>query len=100
MSTHDNTAAQRTFGGAVNSGDLGALDDLGSPDLTGAENDVSFAYTVTGTHQGPMQRHGATGKSVKIRSRQISRFSGGKLVERWGSSDGMSMMTQLGLARA
>ncbi len=137
MSTQDNIAAQQAFGEAVNSADLGALDDLVSPDcvdhepapsqgcaapgyrrffaqmstafpdqhievehLTAAENVVAFAYTLTGTHLGPLQRHGATGKSVKIRALQISRFSGGKMVERWGSSDEMGMMTQLGLARA
>jgi len=137
VSTQHNIAAQQAFGEAVNSGDLGALDDLVSPvcvdhdpapsrgpgrpgyrrffaqmrtafpdlhieveHLTAAENDVAFAYTLTGTHQGPLQGHGATGKSVKIRGLQISRFSGGKMVERWGSSDEMGMMTQLGLARA
>lgn len=135
MSTQHNIAAQQAFGEAVNSGDLGALDDLVSPDcvdhdpapsqgpgaagyrafftqmraafpdlhievehLTAAEEDVAFAYTLTGTHQGPLQGHGATGRPVKIRGLQISRFAGGKLVERWGSSDEMGMMTQLGLA--
>ena len=135
VSAQDNVAAQPAFGETVNSGDLGALDDLVSPDcvdhdpapsqepgaagyrrffgqmrtafpdlhievehLTAAENDVAFAYTLTGTHRGPLQGHGATGKSVKIRGLQISRFSGGKVVERWGSSDEMNMMTQLGLA--
>ncbi|QNK80406.1 ester cyclase [Nakamurella sp. PAMC28650] len=66
--------------------------------LTAAGDDVAFAYTITGTHQGSLQGHGATGKSVKIRGMQISRFAGGKMVERWGSSDELGMMTQLGLA--
>jgi predicted ester cyclase len=44
--------------------------------------------------------HQATGKSVSIHGLQISRFADGKLVERWGSSDQLGMLTQLGLAQA
>jgi predicted ester cyclase len=41
----------------------------------------------------------ATGKKVSYRGMQISRFdSDGKLVERWGSSDELGMLRQLGLA--
>ena len=66
--------------------------------LTAAGDDVAFAYTLTGTHQGRLMGHQPTGRKVSIRGVQISRFSGGKLVERWGSSDEMGMMAQLGLA--
>lgn len=63
-----------------------------------ADNDqVAFAYTLTGTHQGPFQGHDATGKPIKVRGVQISRFADGKMVERWGSSDELGIMTQLGL---
>jgi len=61
-------------------------------------DDVAFAYTTTGTHQGPLMGHEPTGKNVSIRGMQISRFSGGKMAERWGSSDELGMLTQLGLA--
>ncbi len=63
--------------------------------LTAADDDVAFAYT--GTHQGPLMGHDATGKAIKIRGMQISRFQDGKLVERWGSSDELGMLFQLGL---
>lgn len=64
-----------------------------------AENDqVAFAYTLTGTHQGSFQGHDATGRSVKVRGMQISRFTDGKLAERWGSSDELGILTQLGLS--
>jgi steroid delta-isomerase-like uncharacterized protein len=61
------------------------------------EDTVAFAYTLTGTHQGPFQGHEATGKSISVRGLQISRFEGSLLVERWGSSDELGIMTQLGL---
>ena len=66
--------------------------------LTASGDDVAFAYTLTGTHQGPLMGHRATGKSVRIRGLQISRFQAGKMVERWGSSDELGMLQQLGLA--
>jgi len=66
--------------------------------LTATEDDVAFAYTVTGTHQGPLQGHAATGKPFTMRGVQLGRFEDGLLVERWGSTDQLGMMTQLGLA--
>ncbi|MBO1766653.1 ester cyclase [Allobranchiibius sp. GilTou38] len=66
--------------------------------LVADDDQVAFAYTLTGTHNGPFQGHDATGKAFKARGVQISKFADGKLVERWGSSDELGMMTQLGLA--
>ncbi|HEY1158114.1 MAG TPA: ester cyclase [Arthrobacter sp.] len=66
--------------------------------LTATDDDVAFAYTVTGTHQGPLMGHPPTGQTIQIRGMQIGRFEAGKLVERWGSSDQLGMLTQLGLA--
>jgi steroid delta-isomerase-like uncharacterized protein len=66
--------------------------------LTATEDDVAFAYTVTGTHQGPLQGHAGTGKAFTMRGVQLGRFDNGVLVERWGSTDQLGMMTQLGLA--
>lgn len=66
--------------------------------LTATDDDVAIAYTLTGTHQGPLMGHEPTGRSISIRGVQIGRFSGGKLTERWGSSDQLGMLTQLGLA--
>lgn len=65
--------------------------------LTASDDDVAFAYTLTGTHQGPFHGHDATGKQIKVRGVQISRFENNKMVERWGSSDEMGIFTQLGL---
>jgi predicted ester cyclase len=38
-----------------------------------------------------------TGKKVSIRGVQISKFRDGKMVERWGSSDELGMLQQLGV---
>ena len=59
---------------------------------------VAFAYTLTGTNNGPFQGHDATRKPIKIRGLQISKFTDGKMTERWGSSDELGIMTQLGLS--
>lgn len=66
--------------------------------LTASGDDVAFAYTVSGTHQGDFQGNAPTGKSFSVRGVQISRIRDGKLVERWGSSDQLGILTQLGLA--
>ncbi|MFG2943783.1 ester cyclase [Streptomyces adustus] len=67
--------------------------------LVASDDEVAFAYTITGTHLGPLMGHPATGRTVSYRGMQISRFdSDGKLVERWGSSDELGMLRQLGLA--
>ena len=66
--------------------------------LVANETDVAFAYVLTGTHQGPLMGHAATGKTMSVRGMQISRFENGKLVERWGSTDQQGMLEQLGLA--
>ena len=65
--------------------------------LVANDTDVAFAYTLTGTHQGPLMGHPASGKTMSVRGMQISRFENGKLVERWGSSDQQGMLAQLGL---
>jgi predicted ester cyclase len=39
-----------------------------------------------------------TGKMMKVRGVQISKFKDGKMVERWGSSDELGMLQQLGVA--
>ncbi|MGW8688356.1 ester cyclase [Streptomyces sp. NPDC055817] len=67
--------------------------------LVATDDELAFAYSITGTHLGPLMGQPATGKKVSYRGMQISRFdSDGKLVERWGSSDELGMLRQLGLA--
>ncbi|MEV7868838.1 ester cyclase [Streptomyces sp. NPDC088124] len=66
--------------------------------VVATDDEVAFAYTITGTHLGELMGHAATGRTVSYRGMQISRFADGKLVERWGSSDELGMLRQLGLA--
>lgn len=65
--------------------------------LVAAEDKVAFAYTLTGTHKGEFMGVPPTGKKIKARGMQISRFKDGKLVERWGSSDELGILKQLGV---
>lgn len=77
------------------------------PDLTVAletlvadEESVAFAYTLTGTQNGSYMGFAPTGRKMKIRGMQISKFKDGKMVERWGSSDELGMLQQLGVVAA
>jgi steroid delta-isomerase-like uncharacterized protein len=61
------------------------------------DENVSFAYTLRGTHQGDFMGIPGTGNSVEVRGMQISRFKDGKMVERWGSSDELGILKQIGV---
>ena len=61
------------------------------------DESIAFAYTLSGTHKGPLMGIPATGKKVSIRGVQLSKFRDGKMVERWGSSDQLGMLQQLGV---
>ena len=76
-----------------------AFPDLNAaPDALVADDEsVAFAYTLTGTHNGPLMGIPPTGKKVRIRGLQFSKFKDGKMVERWGSSDQLGLLTQLGV---
>jgi steroid delta-isomerase-like uncharacterized protein len=52
-----------------------------------------------GTHKGPLMGIPATGKKISIRGVQISKFRDGKMAERWGSSDQLGMLEQLGVTQ-
>lgn len=64
------------------------------------EENVAIAYTVTGTHEGDFMGVGPTGKKIKARGMQIARFEEGRIAERWGSSDQLGILKQLGQASA
>ena len=61
------------------------------------EDAIAIAYTLAGTHNGPLGKILPTGKKVKIRGMQISKFKDGKMVERWGSSDERTLLKQIGV---
>jgi steroid delta-isomerase-like uncharacterized protein len=64
------------------------------------EEAIAFAYTFSGTQDGPLMGIPASGKKVRIRGMQISKFKDGKMVERWGSSDQLGILQQIGLSLA
>ncbi|WP_158996140.1 ester cyclase [Mucilaginibacter sp. L196] len=64
--------------------------------LVADEDNVAFAYTLTGTHKGDFNGISATGKKIKARGLQISKFKNGKMIERWGSSDELGILKQIG----
>jgi steroid delta-isomerase-like uncharacterized protein len=63
------------------------------------EESLAFAYTMTGTHRGSLMGIPPTGKKMRIRGVQISKFRDGKMVERWGSSDQLGMLQELGVTQ-
>ena len=60
------------------------------------ENNLAMAYKIHGTHKGDFLGIAPTGKSVEARGMQIGRYENGKIVERWGSSDELGLVKQLG----
>jgi steroid delta-isomerase-like uncharacterized protein len=60
------------------------------------DDHVVVAYTLTGTHDGDFQGIAPTGNKFEISGIQIGRFEDGKIVERWGSSDELGIMRQIG----
>ncbi len=63
------------------------------------EDNVSIAYTITGTHKGNFMGIPATGKKIKARGMQIARFENAKIVERWGSSDELGILKEIGAVK-
>lgn len=61
------------------------------------DDHVCVAYTMSGTHEGTFHGIAGTGRRIEARGVQIARFdSSGKIAERWGSSDELSILNQLG----
>jgi steroid delta-isomerase-like uncharacterized protein len=68
--------------------------------LVADEDNIAIAYTVTGTQDGPFQGIPATGKKIKARGLQIAKFnSNAKITERWGSSDQLGILEQIGVTK-
>ncbi len=65
--------------------------------LVADDDNVAIAYTITGTHQGDFLGVPATGRRIKARGMQIARFENGLIVERWGSSDQLGILQQIGV---
>ena len=64
--------------------------------LLADDEQVAMAYRISGTHDGDFQGIAPTGNPIEVRGVQIAKFRDGKIVERWGSSDELGLMGQLG----
>ncbi len=134
MGKEENTATQKAFGEAINSGKFYQFTDLMTADVEdhdpapdqgdGAEGFIAFftkfreafpdlevavekmvanddcvaiAYTITGTHEGDFHGIAPTSRTIEARGVQIARFEDGRIAERWGSSDELGILKQLGV---
>lgn len=59
---------------------------------------VITVMDLSGTHTGEFMGHAPTGKRFTVRNVQVMRIVDGKRVERWGSTDQLGILQQLGLA--
>ena len=64
------------------------------------DDKIAIAYTMTGTQKGEFLGVAPTGRKIRARGVQIARFKDGKMVERWGSSDQLGILQQLGALAA
>jgi len=63
-----------------------------------AEGDlVSERFTARGTHRGEIMGVPPTGREVVLAGINIFRVQDGKLVERWGRTDDLGFLQQLGM---
>ena len=66
-----------------------------------AEGDlVAERFTARGTHQGELLGVAPTGREVTLAGINIFRVQDGKLVERWGRTDDLGFLQQLGIVPA
>lgn len=79
------------FGRSFSDVDQKIVDTVATPEH------VVFAVEVSGTHTGDFMGHPATGRRFTVRGVQIARFEDGRMVERWGSTDQLGILQQLGL---
>ena len=64
--------------------------------LTAHEDEIALAYTIEGTQTGAFAGIPATGKRINVRGMQIARYRDGVMIERWGSSDELGILKQIG----
>ncbi|GAA1829735.1 hypothetical protein GCM10009682_55720 [Luedemannella flava] len=65
--------------------------------VTANDEHVAMAFIVSGTHQGDFNGVPPSGRAFKVNGVEFFRFVDGQVVERWGLTDDMSLLGQLGL---
>jgi steroid delta-isomerase-like uncharacterized protein len=66
-------------------------------EIVADDDHVAIAYTLSGTHKGDFNGLAPTGKTIAVRGVQVGRFEDAQIVERWGSSDELGILKQLGV---
>ncbi len=65
-------------------------------DIVAEGDKVAIRTSVCATHRGNFMGIAPTGKTVSTSGIEIIRIASGKMVERWGISDDLGLMRQLG----
>lgn len=71
--------------------------DVEMEDLIAEGDKVVLRWSASASHRGEFMGVPPTNKRVKMTGIEILRFSGGKIVERWGLSDQAGLLQQLGV---
>jgi steroid delta-isomerase-like uncharacterized protein len=66
-------------------------------DLVAEGDRVAVHVTCRGTHRAQFMGIAPTGKSVAFPAVSIFRFAGGKVIERWNTTDNLVLLQQLGV---
>jgi predicted ester cyclase len=67
-------------------------------DLIRADDDhVAVAYRFSGTDLGGFMGNEPSGRQFTVRAMEIARFADGRVAERWGTTDTLSILDQLNL---
>ncbi|MDQ4076379.1 MAG: ester cyclase [Chloroflexota bacterium] len=66
-------------------------------DLLAEGDKVMVRWTGRGTHQGELLGVPPTGKQVTVSGINVMRIEDGKIVERWGITDDLDLLHQLGV---
>jgi predicted ester cyclase len=65
--------------------------------LVGQGDMVAVAWTGSGTHQGELMGIAPTGVAGQVVGLSMNRIADGRVVERWGNSDDLGLLQQLGV---
>lgn len=65
--------------------------------VSSADNKVLVRSTLSGTHVGTLGGIEPTGKAVRVMSLDVFRIEDGRVLERWGLTDSVGLLQQLGV---
>jgi predicted ester cyclase len=84
--------ADEQFGRSFSDLDRDVIETIATP------TKLITIMNLSGTHTGDFMEHAATGKRFTVRNVQVMGFREGKAFDRWGSTDELGILQQLGLA--